>query len=267
MAYSNNEYIKLFRKLIDWKWFKDSITLQVFIFLLLRANWKRVEKNGIVLERGQVLTSVKDIATSTSASIRQTRTALEHLKSTNEVTIKTTNKFSVITIKNYSQYQGSDKQNDKQKTEKRQTTRHQIDKQSDNTRRSIRSKEDKNNISDVCVSNNNNNIYNTRARDGANSHTPTSPTSIKIPTAAQVADRLIELGTSTNIANFLEYNQARGWKTEWTYALDRWLEQDKARTDQNPGEVKKAFESERKNDYEAMERQLRRAQRRRAEGE
>lgn len=35
----------------------------------------------------------------------QLRTSLEHLKSTNEITIKTTNRFSVITVCKWEEYQ------------------------------------------------------------------------------------------------------------------------------------------------------------------
>lgn len=54
-------------------------------------------------------------------SAQQTRTALDKLKSTNEITIKTTNKYSVVSINNYSQYQSDNKQDNKQTTNKQQS--------------------------------------------------------------------------------------------------------------------------------------------------
>ena len=47
-------------------------------------------------------------------SERAVRTALNHLKSTNEVTIKVTNQFSIVTIVNWAKYQGRDDENDQQ---------------------------------------------------------------------------------------------------------------------------------------------------------
>lgn len=40
------------------------------------------------------------------------RTAINHLKSTNEVTNKSTNRYSIITVTNWHLYQISDQQND-----------------------------------------------------------------------------------------------------------------------------------------------------------
>ena len=45
------------------------------------------------------------MAKQTGISERSIRTCLENLKATNELTIKTTNQFSVITIVNYEKYQ------------------------------------------------------------------------------------------------------------------------------------------------------------------
>jgi hypothetical protein len=53
----------------------------------------------------------------------QIRTALEHLKTTKEITIKTTNRFSIITICNYNTYQDEnceDNQQDNQQITNKQ---------------------------------------------------------------------------------------------------------------------------------------------------
>lgn len=59
-------------------------------------------------------------------SVRSIRTILDFLKNSQNLTIKTTNKFSVISIVNWSTYQGediqNDNQNDKQPTNNRQAT-------------------------------------------------------------------------------------------------------------------------------------------------
>ena len=51
------------------------------------------------------MTGRKVLSEQTGLSERQIRTALDHLKSTGEVTIKTTNKYSLITIVNYGKFQ------------------------------------------------------------------------------------------------------------------------------------------------------------------
>jgi hypothetical protein len=98
--------------------------------LLLNANWHDSEYHGYPISRGQCVTGLLKLSSDLLISVRGVRTALEHLKSTNEITIKTTNKFSIVTIVNYNVYQLEhfeiDKQvanqNDKRPTNDRQTT-------------------------------------------------------------------------------------------------------------------------------------------------
>ena len=98
-------FIKIDRNIIRWRWFKNSNTLQVFLWLLLNANVTDHDFEKETIHRGQVATSVKTISNENSLTTQQVRTALLHLKSTGEITIKSTNRYQVITIVNYSLYQ------------------------------------------------------------------------------------------------------------------------------------------------------------------
>jgi biotin operon repressor len=102
-----NNDITLNRKILKWGWYKDSITKDVFIHLLLNANWHSGEHLGQPLLRGQCIFGRKIFSKELGISEQSIRTAINHLKSTNEITIKSTNKFSVITIVNYNVYQSS----------------------------------------------------------------------------------------------------------------------------------------------------------------
>lgn len=98
-------WIKLYRSLLDWCWFKDANTLQVFIWLLLNAN---IEDHGfqkIIVKRGQIATSYPTICAATGLSTQSVRTAISHLKSTGELTGKQYPQFSLFTIEKYEQYQ------------------------------------------------------------------------------------------------------------------------------------------------------------------
>ena len=81
--------------------------MRVFIHLLLMANVKDGRFMGIVIKRGQTAISAANIATSLNMSAKEVRTALNHLKDTNEISAKRFNKFSLITINNYELYQNS----------------------------------------------------------------------------------------------------------------------------------------------------------------
>lgn len=100
-----NGWIKLHRKILDWEWFTSPSTLQLFIYLLLRANKEDKKWRGILIKRGQLVTSVATISEETKLSTQQVRTSLNRLKSTNEITSETTNRFTLVTVCKYESYQ------------------------------------------------------------------------------------------------------------------------------------------------------------------
>lgn len=112
-------HIKIDRKILDWEWYSDINTCRLFIHLLLKANWKDGRFQGIEVPRGSLVTSRANLALETGLSERMVRTALEHLKTTGEVTIKTHPKFTVITVKNYIRYQSIDQIVDQRQTSDR----------------------------------------------------------------------------------------------------------------------------------------------------
>lgn len=114
-------FLKLYNKMLDWEWYDDINTKVVFLHCLLRANWKAGSWHGIKYEPGQFITSLPNLATETHLTVRQVRTALEHLKSTGEVTDFRQANCRVITVNNWNQYQGYDRPNDRPATDQRQT--------------------------------------------------------------------------------------------------------------------------------------------------
>lgn len=105
---SNSGYIKLFRKIVEWEWYGDPNTKAVFLHLLLTANYKKTKYRGVTLKPGQTVIGRKSLAKALGMSEQNIRTSLNHLKSTNEITIKATNRFSVVTIVNWESYQFAD---------------------------------------------------------------------------------------------------------------------------------------------------------------
>ena len=99
-------YIKVDRNIVHWRWFQDRKVLQVWLWILVNANIQEREWLGRTVLRGQVITSVSTIKQQTDLSIQEVRTALSKLKSTGEITIESTSKYSVISIQNYDKYQG-----------------------------------------------------------------------------------------------------------------------------------------------------------------
>lgn len=111
-----NSKILLDRKIIDWEWYGDINTCRVFIHLLIKANWKDKRWQGQFIKRGSLITSIGNLADETSLSIREVRTALEHLVKTGEIDKQTTSRYTLITVLNYNVYQPERQTNDKQTT-------------------------------------------------------------------------------------------------------------------------------------------------------
>ena len=100
--------IVLNRKMVDWEWWDDVPTRNIFLTILLHANFKDKSWKGITIRRGQLLTSRNRLSKLSGFKIQPTRTALANLQSTSEITIKTTNRYTVITVCNYNKYQDYD---------------------------------------------------------------------------------------------------------------------------------------------------------------
>ena len=98
-------FIKLSRKILNWRWYEDGNTFRVFIHLLLTANVESHDFRDITVPRGSVITSYGKLASDLGMSVQNVRTALDHLKATGEVTSKQHSKFSMISIVNYDLYQ------------------------------------------------------------------------------------------------------------------------------------------------------------------
>jgi len=77
----------------------------VFFHLLLKANHKSKSYRGVTIEMGQVMTGLQLLASETKLSVQKIRTSLERLKSTNEITIKTSSQGTIIQVVKYKEYQ------------------------------------------------------------------------------------------------------------------------------------------------------------------
>lgn len=125
-------FITIRRKIVDWEWYSDINVFRLFIHLILTANWKPKKWKGVLVKRGQKITSIQHMAQETGLTEQSVRTAIKKLKSTGELTTKSTNKYTVVTLTNYDFYQEKEKQttnkttseltNEQQTTNKQLTT-------------------------------------------------------------------------------------------------------------------------------------------------
>ena len=136
-------WIKMHRSLLQWEWFQKPEMVQLFVYLLLKASVEDRKWQGLDVKRGQVVTSVATICRDLSLSTQKVRTCLMRLCDSEVISVKSTNKYSIITICNYATYQSFElidqQTNNKQITNEQQTNNKQITT-------SKECKNDKNNI-------------------------------------------------------------------------------------------------------------------------
>lgn len=122
-------FIKLDRALNYWRYKRKPLYVALWVHLLQCANYKDGYDGDIEVKRGQLLTNTKKLADETGLTVQNVRTILNHLCG-EELTIKSTNKYSLITIVKYEFYQGSSEQSNnqinKQLTSNQQATNKQL---------------------------------------------------------------------------------------------------------------------------------------------
>jgi len=105
-------WIKLHRKLLDSSITSNPNTLSVWIHFLLKASHKEHEQivgnQNILLLPGQFVFGRKKFSKETGISENIIRSSLLVLQQCRNITIKTTNKFSVVTLTNWGLYQNGD---------------------------------------------------------------------------------------------------------------------------------------------------------------
>lgn len=100
-----NGYIKIHRKITGWRWYKKPLTKHLFEHLLIIANIEDSEFEKITVKRGECVSSIRKLAADTGLTEKEVRTAIKHLKETQEVAQTAYAKYSVFTVNNYDFYQ------------------------------------------------------------------------------------------------------------------------------------------------------------------
>lgn len=114
-------FIKIDRGMLEWEWYKKPNTKDLFLHMLLKANWKEGKFQGIDIPRGSFVSSYPKLESELGITINKIRTALNHLQSSGEITVKAYTKFSVFTVNNYCLYQDINSQITGNTTVKAQT--------------------------------------------------------------------------------------------------------------------------------------------------
>lgn len=205
MRNMEDTYIKAYRKLLKWRWADNPYMVALWIRLLLTANHADKDWHKIVIKRGQLVTSIAKLSFESGLSKQQVRTCLERLKDTEEIVLESTNKYTIITIGNYADYQANDKEwqqaNNNQITNEQQSSNNQIT----TTKEYKERKESKNNNTPLFVP----------------------------PTIEDVKTYCQERNNGVDAERFVAYYQSNGWMVgrnkmkDWKAAVRTWEQKEK----------------------------------------
>lgn len=98
-------WVKLYRKLMDWEWYQDSHMVHLFVHLLLSANSAPRKWKGILIERGQYITTQRTLSDATGISQPTIHRCLMRLVECGAILAKVNQRKTMITICNYDSYQ------------------------------------------------------------------------------------------------------------------------------------------------------------------
>lgn len=123
----NEGWISLHRKVMESTVWQNETVWRVWCWCLLKANHEvnKIPFNGedIIIKRGQFITGrAKALKEMRHLTARSYRTCINYLKTTSRITIKATNKFSIITICKYDDYQNQKIKSDQPENKKRPTS-------------------------------------------------------------------------------------------------------------------------------------------------
>ncbi|RSL32649.1 hypothetical protein D7Z54_14455 [Salibacterium salarium] len=116
MAQKSQGWIKVHRQLLYSSTFQNEKTLKVFMYCLLKATHQEIEarvgRQKVKLLPGQFVFGRKKAALELDMKESAVRDQINILKSDETIDIKSTNKYSVVTVANWGFYQETEDNND-----------------------------------------------------------------------------------------------------------------------------------------------------------
>jgi len=132
-------FFKIDYQIRDWRYFGCPSALALWIHILSGANWKDGYFMGTEVPRGTMATSISRLSEETGLHPSTVRKWLKKFQETGEIEVKSTNRFTLIFVVKYSDFQSpeenrvkrnvkqSDKQDDKQSDKRRVDNRRRIE--------------------------------------------------------------------------------------------------------------------------------------------
>ena len=137
----------MFRRFLEWEWYDQTSMVRLFLHILLKANYEDKKWHGVVIKRGQLVTSFANLSAETGLSLQVIRSCLDKLQRTGEVNKQSTSQYTIITVCKYADYQqfedAEQQTNNKQITSEQQASNKRVTNEQQQ-HKNIRKKEYKN---------------------------------------------------------------------------------------------------------------------------
>lgn len=105
-------WVSIYRQIFDNKDLKDNNHILIFIYMVVHASHKPTivtyRRKRVVLKRGQLTVSLRDLCKRFNLTERKVRTILRNLETTQSLTHTLFKQLSVYTIVNYNKFQDND---------------------------------------------------------------------------------------------------------------------------------------------------------------
>lgn len=199
-------FIVLDRGLIEWRYNQNPQALALWVRILLKANWSDGYFLGQKIERGQLATSIQNLAYESGMHPNTVRHWLKKFEEDQQITLKSTNRYTLISVINYAKYQDcftdDVKRNVKPdvKQDVKQDVKRDVDNRTIITRRTIRS----------------------------------SREHFTKPTLEQVQAYVKDQGFTVDAQHFIDYYEANGWTIngkakmkDWQATVRNWQRREK----------------------------------------
>ena len=104
----NTGWVKLYRKMLKWRWYDDAVVKSAFIHCILMANITDTEWHQYDIPKGGFITSLPHFSEQCGITVNQTRRALKCLEETGEITKKPQGRNTLIIVNNWDKFQSKE---------------------------------------------------------------------------------------------------------------------------------------------------------------
>jgi len=108
-------FIKLYRSFLDWRWFSDSDATKLYLYCLLNANYQNDNYAGVNIQKGEFITSIRELSFKVGMSRGRVSRTLIKLQQTKDIIIKTKKQYTLIFVVEFEKYQTFDRRGENRK--------------------------------------------------------------------------------------------------------------------------------------------------------